>query len=121
MSPGFPRDRRVTRGPDLQRVLKEGKRIRTKYFDVRICASPLGYSLGRVGIIVPKAKHTAVDRNKLKRRLKELSQGKLLPIGNERDMVLIARADTYRATFEMLRHEVDQLAAVLQSSELNTK
>src|SRR5262249_58130229 len=64
----FPRQRRLTRGAELQIVIREGKRIRTVHLDVRVHASPLG--LSRVGIVVPRHQHSAVDRNRLKRRLR---------------------------------------------------
>lgn len=124
MSLGYPRDRRITRGPDLQRVLKEGKRIRTKCFDVRVCVSPLDHSgVRRVGLIVPKARHTAVERNLLKRRLKELTRHVLLPGPgmSTAEIVLLARGDTYRATFSMLSQEMQKVSDVLRSSADDTK
>jgi len=108
MSAGFPRDKRITRGPELQRVLKEGKRIRTKHLDVRITASPLEHSPHcRVGIIVPKAKHSAVLRNRLKRQLRELARNTLTSEeAMDADIVLIARGATYEATFAMLSSDM---------------
>jgi ribonuclease P protein component len=113
VSAGFPRDKRITRGPELQRVLKEGKRIRTKHLDVRVTASPLEHSGHcRVGIIVPKAKHSAVERNRLKRQLRELARCTLT--SNDMvvaDIVLIARTATYEATFDMLTSDLQQVRA----------
>ncbi|MEO7360864.1 MAG: ribonuclease P protein component, partial [Gemmatimonadaceae bacterium] len=65
---GFPRANRVTRGPEIEQVRQEGKRVRTASMDVRAIASP--GVCGRVGIIVPKYGHSSVDRNKVKRRLR---------------------------------------------------
>ena len=122
MSLGFPRDSRITRGPELQRVLKEGKRIRTKSFDVRACASPLGHSSGRrIGIIVPKAKHNAVERNLLKRQLKELARTMLLPAGAAMDIVLLARNDTYRAPFIVLADDMRRVTETLRVTGDDTR
>ena len=108
------RDARITRGPDLQRVLKEGKRIRTRFLDVRIATSPLEHpSTTRVGLIVPKVKHTAVERNQLKRRLKELVRQHLLVFEASQDLVILARTETYAASFEMLTQDILRIAAVL--------
>src|ERR1700755_218350 len=75
---GFPRQHRLTRSLDIQTVVREGKRIRTADLDVRVLASPLGIS--RIGIVVPRHQHSAVDRNQLKRRLRELTRLELLPL-----------------------------------------
>jgi ribonuclease P protein component len=95
--------------------MKEGKRIRTKHLDVRVTASPLGHSgHWRVGIVVPKAKHTAVERNHLKRQLRELARCHLtVSSGIPIDIVLIARSTTYQATFAMLSVEVQQLQGLI--------
>jgi ribonuclease P protein component len=114
VSQGFPRDTRITRGPELQRVLKEGKRVRTRFLDVRICTSPLERPpMRRIGIIVPKAKHSAVERNRLKRRLRELVRRVLLSHEQAGDVVLLARGDTYRASFEMLSNDVEKISKML--------
>ena len=47
------------------------------HLDVRVLASPL--ALSRIGIVVPRHQHSAVDRNRLKRRLRELARLELLP------------------------------------------
>lgn len=56
---------------------REGKRIRTGVLEVRILASPLRHA--RVGLIVPKYRHGSVERNRVKRRLRELTRLELLP------------------------------------------
>ena len=56
---------------------REGKRFRTPRLEVRYIAS-LSH-LPRVGIIVPRHKQTAVARNHVKRRLRELVRCSLLP------------------------------------------
>ena len=76
---------------------------------MRAIASPLACEGGphtRVGLIVPKLKQTAVARNRLKRRLRELSRIHLLPTRLPVDLVIRVRSDAYNATFEELRAEV---------------
>jgi ribonuclease P protein component len=58
-------------------VIREGKRVRAEQLDARVLASPHGYS--RVGVITPKHQRSAVDRNRLKRRLREMVRLHLLP------------------------------------------
>ena len=100
---GFPRTRRLTRGPELDVVRREGKRVRTEHLEVRVLASLSSFgvarpavtpepadaaagpttapevALARVGIIVPKHRQNSVARNLVKRRLRELARTRLLP------------------------------------------
>jgi ribonuclease P protein component len=68
----------------------------------------------RVGLIVPRFRHTAVARNRLKRRLRELSRTRLLQSGIPADVVIRIRPDAYRATFAQLMTEVDQAVSLLR-------
>ena len=67
----------------------------------------------RVAIVVPKWGQTAVQRNKLKRRLRELSRTLLLARKSSRDVVLRARREAYAASFADLRDDVQRLAGGL--------
>jgi ribonuclease P protein component len=51
--------------------------VRTSSLELRATASL--HALPRVGLVVPKYRHTAVERNRLKRRLRELVRQRLLP------------------------------------------
>lgn len=126
-SHGFPRNRRVTRGPEIEQVRQKGKRVRTTSMDVRAIAS-LGVSTnashgssaaadsaggtgrpavpGRVGIIVPKYGHSSVERNKVKRRLRELVRIEVLPVLPAVDAVVRVFPNAYARTFDQLREEV---------------
>jgi len=90
-------------------VTREGKRIRTRHLEVRALASLLHHP--RVGFIVPRYKHSAVDRNRLKRRLREVTRTQLLPRLAPQDLVVRTRPETYGATLDQLTAE---LSTVLQ-------
>lgn len=114
----FPRRSRLTRRQDLQAVIREGKRIQTVHLDARVLASPLDCS--RVGIVVPRHKQSAVARNKLKRRLRELARLKLLPAMATRtpsDFVIRARPEAYRAEFAELGADVDTIVERVRRRE----
>ena len=66
----------------------------------------------RVGIVVPRHKHSAVDRNRLKRRLRELARTRLLPAldGLAGDLVIRVRPEAYGASFESLTRQLDRAA-----------
>lgn len=67
----------------------------------------------RVGLIVPRYRHTAVARNQLKRRLRELARLQLLPTQLPVDVVIRVRPEAYDAGFEHLRADVDRARAQL--------
>ena len=60
----------------------------------------------RVGLIIPRFKHSAVLRNLLKRRLRELSRTQLIPSSLFVDIVIRIRPNAYEATFAELSHDV---------------
>lgn len=68
----------------------------------------------RLGIIVPKYGRTAVERNRLKRRIREIGRIELLPFLPLADLVLRAIPAAYRATFVELRADVHQVLAHVQ-------
>ena len=60
----------------------------------------------RVGLIIPRFKHTAVARNLLKRRLRELARTQLLPNSVPIDLVIRIRPTAYDASFAELAQDV---------------
>ena len=109
----FPRARRLTRPAELDAVRQGGKRVRTEHLDVRVLiATPLvgvaEPSVGRVGIIVPRHKHSAVDRNRLKRRLRELVRTRLLPSLPPCHVVIRARTEAYGDDFAALTRQLER-------------
>jgi ribonuclease P protein component len=59
-----------------------------------------------VGFVVPKSGHSSVERNLLKRRLRELSRTRLLPGAPPVDIVIRTRRDTYAVSFDALERDV---------------
>jgi ribonuclease P protein component len=84
----------------------QGKRLRTKHLEVRILASPLFHP--RVGFVVPRYGHSAIDRNRLKRQLREITRTSVLGILPALDVVVKARPSAYTAEFSTLVAEVAQ-------------
>lgn len=56
----------------------------------------------RVGFVVPKHGKSSVERNLLKRRLRELTRTVILPQMAPVDMVIHARPSAYRLRFDEL-------------------
>lgn len=76
--------------------------------DVFDSTSPFAYP--RIGVVIPKHRHNSVQRNKLKRRVREVLRTDILPRLRNNDIavdVLIrARREAYVATFTQLRDEL---------------
>ena len=104
---GFPRSCRLTREADLESVRRTGKRMQTEHLEARASASLLLHA--RVGIVVPKYKQNIVERNRVRRRLRELVRLRLLPQTGQVDVLLRAKQAAYKSTFDQLATEVDQI------------
>jgi ribonuclease P protein component len=108
MGYGFPRSRRITQGAEIRAIIGRGKRSRTAHLDVFISASPVLRS--RAGLIVPRHGHRIVDRNRLKRRLREIIRKDVLPrldaSAAALDILVRARRDAYQASFDDLNDEL---------------
>ena len=68
----------------------------------------------RVGLIIPRFKQSAVLRNLLKRRLRELSRTQLIPSSLFVDIVIRIRPNAYEATFAELSHDVGLILEQLE-------
>ena len=114
----LPRASRVHRSPEIRELLRRGKRERTTHLDVFFAASPV--SRPRLGVLVPKHRHEIVERNCLKRRLRELGRTRVLPVlrsaGRTMDVMVRARAEAYDASFAELRDELDLMTEGLCSA-----
>jgi len=82
----------------------EGKRIRTEHLELRVVASLLHHS--RIGLVVPKHGRSIVERNQLKRRLREIVRLNILKRIDSVDMIVRARPEAYSATFASLEREL---------------
>ncbi|HSG48108.1 MAG TPA: ribonuclease P protein component [Longimicrobiales bacterium] len=104
----LPRAARIHSGKEIRALMKRGKRKRTDHVDVFFAASP--ESFPRLGLVVPKHRHTIVERNRVKRRLREIGRVEVLPrlrsSGCDLDVLIRARPEAYGATFAALRDEL---------------
>jgi ribonuclease P protein component len=112
----------MTRATDLERVRRQGKRFRTSHLEVRQLASLLHHS--RIGLIVPKHRHGSVERNRVKRRLRDAVRRDLWPVlrvadaqGAPTELVLWATPSSYAAPFEALLADVQRIAKRLSPSD----
>jgi ribonuclease P protein component len=99
--------------------LERGKRRRTTNVDVFFTPSPASHS--RLGLIVPKHGRKIVERNRLKRRLREIGRREVLPVmdasSRRGDLLIRARRAAYDAEFGQLRLDVHEAVEALCSDE----
>ncbi len=88
--------------------MRRGERERTPFMDVFSAASPSSFP--RFGVVVPKYGRRIVDRNRLKRRLRELGRREVLPrlrrAERAMDVLVRTRPDAYEVGYERLREEL---------------
>ena len=86
--------------------------------EVRVIASPLVRPPGektRIGLIVPRFHRSAVARNRVKRRLRELSRTRLLPADVPVEVVIRIRPEAYGAAFSALAADIDRILTQLKA------
>ena len=112
------RANRLSRSRDFDAVYRQGRSVSSRFlvlywFPHEDPAAP------RFGFSVPKAAGGAVERNRIKRQLREVWQERLdhVPAGN--DYVLIVRAGLPEAVsangFEWLGERVDEVLAMTKA------
>jgi ribonuclease P protein component len=100
----MPRARRLARASDIRRCLTHGRRRRLEHLDMIWIDNSTGQP--RVGLIVPKFQSSAVARNRLRRRLREIWRRDLQSQHRSGDLVIRARREAYQAGFDELRSQL---------------
>jgi ribonuclease P protein component len=63
----------------------------------------------RVGVVVPKHKRKIVERNRVKRRLRELVRTQLLPHLERIDLLIRAKPEAYDSSFQQLADDLSNI------------
>jgi ribonuclease P protein component len=105
--------KRLSRSRDFDAVYRHGRSVSTRYLVLYWFPRDEDDAEPRLGLAVPKAIGTAVVRNRVKRRLRELWRLRLAGIPGGRDYVLIARpglADAAESRgFDWLGERLDEV------------
>jgi len=81
-----------------------GRRRRTQHLDLVWRHNASGHA--RIGLIVPRHQSTAVARNRVRRRLREILRRDVLRRLPAIDLVVRAKRSAYTASFAALRAEL---------------
>lgn len=106
----FPKSVRILRSADFGRVYHDGFRIAGPYF-AAFCLHSADTTGRKIGLTLPRALGNSVNRNRMKRRIREavrLGLGQLEP-GWE--IVINPRRAAQDAAFEDLTREIERLFA----------
>ena len=98
---------RLARGSDLTACWDQGRRWRTPHLDVAWRPNRLGHP--RTGVIVPRFQFSAVARNRLRRRVREILRRDALASLPAIDLVVRAKRIAYAASFAALRAELSSV------------
>ena len=118
---GFPRGLRLLRHADFDRVYKQGRRhfsaSMTVFYLERKPPESTGVSAGpgfRVGFTVGRALGGAVQRNRMKRRLREAVRLTRPVPGPRADVVINPKKVVLTTDFDVLLNEVQQAFVVIK-------
>jgi ribonuclease P protein component len=112
----FPRSARLLRRADFERVYKQGRRhfsVSMTVFYLRRLEIDKGAGF-HVGFTVGRALGGAVQRNRMKRRLREAVRLCLPAAAGDADVVINPRKSVLTADFAALRNEVSRAFEVIQ-------
>jgi ribonuclease P protein component len=115
---GFPRSARLLRHSDFERVYKQGKRHFATHFTVfYLQRATTGGP--RIGFTVGRALGGAVDRNRMKRRLREAVRSHCLDESVSVDVVINPKKSLLRAEFPELLEQMKRAFDVVQKFHRN--
>jgi ribonuclease P protein component len=103
----LPRERRITTRREIAALLR-GSRVRGPALE--LYRRPAAGPVARATCITPKHGRTGVERNRLRRRIKELMREILLSRGEERDWLVRTRPAAYDLSFADLEAALTALA-----------
>jgi ribonuclease P protein component len=113
VSQGFPRDARLLKHADFQVVYKQGR----KHFSGNMTAfyrESENTAVPRVGFTVGKVLGEAVDRNRIRRRMRAAVRNHLRELARPLDLVLHPRKSVLTLKFAQLDAEIMQVFAAVQ-------
>jgi ribonuclease P protein component len=113
VSQGFPREARLLKHADFQVVYKQGRKhfsgnMTAFYRENQTTVGP------RVGFTVGKVLGGAVDRNRIRRRMRSAVRNHLSELARPLDLVLHPRKSVLTLKFSQLDAEIMQVFAAVQ-------
>ncbi|MCL4851796.1 MAG: ribonuclease P protein component, partial [Bryobacteraceae bacterium] len=98
----------LLRSAEFRGVYSKGMRFSSRLFTA-FCLATEGQEGPKVGFTVPRALGNSVQRNRIKRRMREAVRLHLPLIGREWAIVFNPRRTALTAPFDELQHEVQRI------------
>ena len=105
---GFPKSARILRSKDFRRVYDHGAKFSGPLFSA-FCLRNNGEEGVRLGFTCPRALGSAVVRNRIKRRVREVVRVRLDQPGPGWEIVINPRLRALTAPFSQIEREVEKL------------
>lgn len=115
---GFPKQVRLLRSVEFRKVYEQGRRRSLDF--LLAFALRTGNSVSRIGLTVPRAVGNSVERNRVKRRLREVVRRCLPELGPGWDIVFNARQSATRADYQAFEHTVGKFLESLRAGQPGT-
>jgi len=106
----FPKTARLTRAPEFAKLKKEGTSFHGKYMVLSVLECGAPGEVARVGIITSRRVGCAVERNRVRRRLREIFRHARSRISSRFWLVLVARQHAAGASYAQIEKEWWRLA-----------
>jgi len=103
----FRKKERIRKRADFQRISRTGIKIQTPHFRASLC--PNGLSHSRLGVTVGKNVGSAVQRNRIKRRVREFFRLNKDSLPGSSDLVVTAREGAASLNFWQVSEELKGL------------
>ncbi|MBI4830323.1 MAG: ribonuclease P protein component [Candidatus Lindowbacteria bacterium] len=111
---GFPRSRRLTRQGEFRRLYRTGRKASSEYLSVY--TRPAAGQKGKVGIVAGRKVGNAVERNRIRRVLREAVRINQCEILEGTDLVIVVKNRALELPHAQL---VEQLLRLLRKSEVS--
>jgi len=109
----FRKEERICLKADFQKISRKGAKYRSPYFRVSICRNSLPHR--RLGITVGKIIGSAVQRNRLKRLIREFFRQNKGLLPGSLDLVITAKEGAASLDFWQVSEELKELFMELGS------
>jgi ribonuclease P protein component len=96
------KENRLTKKKDFEKVFKNGKFLFSKIVGIKVLKNDL--NINRYGILVgKKVSKKAVDRNLVKRRIREIIRKDCLNITNSKDIIILTLPLINNSNYDAIR------------------